>query len=107
MPEDVIDVFGFALHLAQGGTRHPQAKPLTGFGSGGVLEVVENDKGGAYRAVYTVKLENAIYVLHCFKKKSTKGMATPKPEMDLIRDRLSAAIEHSKAMLGKPTGADK
>lgn len=98
MPEDVKDIFGFALHQAQVGSRHPQAKPLSGFGSAGVLEVVEDDDGSTYRAVYTVTFKNAVYVLHCFKKKSTKGVATPKPDMDVIRERLKAAREHSKAV---------
>ncbi|WP_193087533.1 type II toxin-antitoxin system RelE/ParE family toxin [Advenella sp. FME57] len=95
MPEDVQDTFGFALHLAQIGTMHPQAKPLKGFGSAGIVEVVENADGGTYRAVYTVKFGNAVYVLHCFQKKSTKGIATPKPDMDLIRARLKEVQNHA------------
>ena len=78
MPEDVKDVFGFAIDLAQAGQKHVDAKPLKGFGSAGVLEVVESDEGGTYRAVYTVQLVGWIYVLHCFQKKSTKGIATPR-----------------------------
>ncbi len=74
---------------------HPQAKPLKGFGSTGILEVVENADGGTYRAVYTVKFENAVYVVHCFQKKSTKGIATPKPDMDLIRARLKEIQIHA------------
>ncbi|MDZ7853027.1 MAG: type II toxin-antitoxin system RelE/ParE family toxin [Halomonas sp.] len=96
MPEDVKDVFGFALHLAQAGTKHPQAKPLKGFGSAGVLEVVEDHQGDTYRAVYTVKLGDAIYVLHCFQKKSSRGIATPQPDIDKIRDRLKLAEQHAK-----------
>jgi phage-related protein len=69
------------------------AKPLRGFGSAGVLEVVESAEGGTYRAVYTVRFADAVYVLHCFQKKSTHGIATPKPDMDLIRDRLKIAEE--------------
>jgi phage-related protein len=91
MPDDVIDVFGFALHLAQTGKKHDQAKPLKGFGGAGVLEVVEDHQGDTFRAVYTVKIADAIYVLHCFQKKSKQGIETPKQEMDLIRDRLKAA----------------
>jgi len=68
MPEDVQDIFGFALHFAQIGLTHPKAKILKGFGSAGVLEVVESYQGDAYRAVYTVKFANAVYVLHCFQK---------------------------------------
>jgi phage-related protein len=95
MPADVQDSFGYALHLAQVGAKHPQAKPLKGFGSAGVLEVVESEAGSTYRAVYTVKVAGVVYVLHCFQKKSTAGAATPKPDMDLIRDRLKAALAHA------------
>ena len=96
MPDDVQDTFGYALHQAQVGKRHEQAKPLKGFGSAGVLEVVEDSGGGTFRAVYTVKFGEAVYVLHCFQKKSTHGIAKPKPDMDLIRDRLKAAEAHAK-----------
>ncbi len=96
MPDDVIDVFGFALHLAQMGKKHDQAKPLKGFGGASVLEVVEDHMGDTYRAVYTVKIADKVYVLHCFQKKSTKGIETPKHEMDLIRERLGAAQTHAK-----------
>ena len=96
MPEDVIDVFGFALHLAQTGKKHANAKPLRGFGGAGVLEVVEDHLGDTYRAVYTVKIDDAVYVLHCFQKKSKQGIETPKQEMNLIRERLKAAQAHAK-----------
>lgn len=101
LPEDVQDVFGYALHLAQDGKKHEQAKPLKGFGSAGVLEVVEDWKGDTFRAVYTVKVGNAVYVLHCFQKKSTHGIETPKPDMDLIRERLKAAEAHAKGAASK------
>jgi phage-related protein len=96
MPEDVVDVFGFALHLAQMGKKHDQAKPLKGFGGSGVLEVVEDHMGDAYRAVYTVKIAGIVYVLHCFQKKAMNGIETPKHDMDLIRERLKAAQAHAK-----------
>ncbi|WP_208597449.1 type II toxin-antitoxin system RelE/ParE family toxin [Pseudomonas peli] len=96
MPEDVKDSFGFALHLAQVGRKHAHTKPLRGFGGAGVLEVVENSSGGTYRAVYTVKFGESVYVLHCFQKKSTQGIATPKPDMDVINERLKAAEMHAK-----------
>lgn len=99
MPDDVQDTFGFALHQAQIGKKHEQAKPLKGFGSSGVLEVVEDSDSSTYRAVYTVKFGNAVYVLHCFQKKSTRGIATPKPDMDVIRERLKAAEAHAKGEL--------
>ncbi|MBI1887212.1 MAG: type II toxin-antitoxin system RelE/ParE family toxin [Nitrosomonadales bacterium] len=94
MPPDVVDVFGYALHLAQQGGKHAQAKPLKGFGSAGVLEVVEDDDGNTYRAVYTVRFSNAVYVLHGFQKKSHKGIATPKQDLDLVHDRLKLAQQH-------------
>jgi phage-related protein len=96
MPEAIQDTFGYALYLAQTGRKHEQAKPLKGFGSAGVLEVVKSEDNGAYRAVYTVKLSNAVYVLHCFQKKSTHGIATAKPDIDLIHERLKAAEAHAK-----------
>lgn len=88
MPRDVQDTFGYALHVAQAGGKHVQAKPLKGFGGAGVLEVVEDSQSNTYRAVYTVRYTSAVYVLHCFQKKSTVGIATPKPDMDLVRARL-------------------
>ncbi len=96
MPDDVQDMFGFALHLAQSGQKHPDAKPLKGFGGAGVLEVVENYKKDTYRAVYTVRYTNVVYVLHCFQKKSSQGIATPRPDMDLIKSRLKALDNHIK-----------
>jgi phage-related protein len=90
MPGEVQDVFGYALHEAQEGRKHPDAKPLKGFGGAGVLEVVEDYKGDAYRAVYTVRFAAAVYVLHCFQKKSTQGIATPKHDVELIKSRLKA-----------------
>jgi phage-related protein len=95
MPDEVIDVFGFALHLAQSGKKHQQAKVLKGFGGAGVLEVVEDHKGDTYRAVYTVKFGQNVYVLHCFQKKSKQGIQTPKQDIDRIRERLKAAQEHA------------
>lgn len=96
MPDDVVDVFGFALHLAQTGKRHEQATPLKGFGGASVLEVMEDHMGDTYRAVYTVKIAEAVYVLHCFQKKSKQGIETPKQEMNLIQERLKAAQAHAK-----------
>ena len=90
-------IFGFALRFAQSGEQHPAAKALKGFGGAGVLEVVENDAAGTYRAV-TVRFEEAVFVLHCFQKKSKNGIATPKEEMDVIRARLKAAEALAKEM---------
>jgi phage-related protein len=82
---------GFALRQAQEGQKHVNAKPLKGFGGAGVLEVVEDHDGNTYRAVYTVRFAGVVYVLHVFQKKSKKGSKTPKPEVDLIKQRLKAA----------------
>lgn len=72
MPKNVIDEFGFALFLAQTGQKHPQAKPLAGFGAADILEVVESDADGTFRAIYTVRFPSAVYVLHCFQKNPTR-----------------------------------
>ncbi|WP_321532543.1 type II toxin-antitoxin system RelE/ParE family toxin [uncultured Desulfuromonas sp.] len=87
-PEDVKDVMGFALHLAQQGGKHPGSKPLKGFKGAGVLEVVDNHDGDTYRAVYTVRIKDKVYVLHAFQKKSKKGIQTPQKDIDLIKYRL-------------------
>jgi phage-related protein len=84
---------GFALYEAQTGGKPDNAKPLRGFGGAGVLEVVEDHDGDAYRAVYTVKLAGAVYVLHCFQKKSKSGIETPQQTIELIKRRLKLAIE--------------
>ena len=98
LPVAVRRSIGYALHLAQGGAKHDHAKPLKGFKGAGVLEVVENFDGNTYRAVYTVKFADVVYVLHCFQKKSTKGIATPKQTIELIKKRLqqAAAIHQAK-----------
>ncbi len=72
----------------------PKAKVLKGFGSAGVLEVIEDADGGKFRAVYTVRFSDAVYVLHCFQKKSTKGIATPRPDLNVISTRLKALQAH-------------
>ena len=91
LPADVRRFVGYALSLAQAGDQHDAAKILKGFGGAGVLEVVEHAIGGTYRAVYTVKFAQAVYVLHCFQKKSKRGIATPKEDVDIIRTRLKIA----------------
>jgi len=90
-PELVQDEFGFALYRAQVGERHPVAKTMKGFAGGSVLELVGRHDGNAYRAVYTVRFAEEVYVLHAFQKKSKKGLATPKSEIDRVRRRLRAA----------------
>ena len=79
---------GQALFDAQTGGKHPDAKPLKGFGGAGVLEIVDDYDGDTYRAVYTVRFAGVIYVLHAFQKKSKSGIATPKKELDLIKNRM-------------------
>jgi phage-related protein len=98
LPAAVVDVFGYALYLAQIGTKHEQAKPLKGFGSAGVLEVVEDSRGGTYRAVYTVRFAARVFVLHVFQKKSKSGIATPKADLDLIKARLKLAAKRAKEL---------
>ena len=104
LPADVRRLFGYALSLAQAGDQHDAAKVLKGFGSAGVLEVVEDDAGGTYRAVYTVKFEEAVFVLHCFQKKSKRGIATPKKDMDIIHARLKVADTLAKELRNEKTG---
>jgi phage-related protein len=92
-PEEVKRRVGGALWDAQIGQKAPFAKPLKGFGGGGVLEVVDDFDGDAYRVVYTVRFHEVVYVLHAFQKKSTRGIQTPKREIDLIKQRIKRASE--------------
>ena len=98
LSDEVVHVFGYALYLAQTGRKHDQAKALRGFGSGGVLEVVEDRRGDTYRAVHTVQYAARVFVLHVFQKKSKSGIATPKPDLDLIRNRLKVATKRAKEL---------
>lgn len=91
LPIGVRKFFGHALNFAQNGEQHEAAKVLKGFGGAGVLEVVEDDADGTYRAVYTVKFQEAVFVLHCFQKKSKNGIATPKRDRNIIQTRLKVA----------------
>jgi phage-related protein len=100
-PEEVKDVMGYALHQAQAGGRHADAKILKGFGGAGVLEVVDDYDGDTFRSVYTVKFAKAVYILHAFQKKSKKGIKTPKAEIDLITSRLKLAAAHHTAQEDK------
>jgi phage-related protein len=90
-PKAVRLEVGYALYAAQKGETDPAAKPLKGFGGGSVLEVVARYSGDTWRAVYTVRFSDAVYVLHAFQKKSKSGIATPKKEIDLIKRRLAEA----------------
>lgn len=95
-PRPVRREIGQALYAAQCGEEYPSAKALKGFGGRAVLEIVAPHKGDTFRAVYTVRFENAIYVLHAFQKKSTKGIATPQREIELIKQRLAAAEQNQR-----------
>jgi len=95
-PEEVKDGIGYALEIAQRGGKSDKAKPLKGFQGASVLEIVEDHAMTTWRAVYTVELAEAVYVLHAFQKKSKKRIATPKQQIDLIRRRLAAARQHAK-----------
>ena len=98
-PEVRIDI-GHALFTAQEGRTDPAAKPLKGFGGASVLEIVSSHRGNTWRGVYTVRFHDAIYVLHVFQKKSTKGIATPTREIGLIRQRLVEAERDYKERHG-------
>ncbi|MGH9691619.1 MAG: type II toxin-antitoxin system RelE/ParE family toxin [Candidatus Acidiferrales bacterium] len=95
-PREVRIEIGHALFTAQEGQIDPAAKPLKGFGGASVLEIVSSHHGNAWRGVYTVRFHDAIYVLHVFQKKSTKGIATPTREIDLIQRRLVEAEQDYK-----------
>ncbi len=91
---------GFALYQAQAGLEHCSVKPLKGVGSS-VLEVVSRHDGDTYRAVYAVRFKAAVYVLHAFRKKAKKRIATPKQEIELIKRRLKSAEQRYKATYAK------
>jgi len=108
-PEDVRGEVGHALFEAQCGRKHVSATPMQGFGGASVLEIRADDASGTYRTVYTVKLEDAVYVLHAFQKKSTRGIATSQRDMDLIRQRLKEAetLSAQSTTGGRPTGGKR
>lgn len=93
MPDEVKDVFGYALDLAQRGGRHRYAKPFHIEDEPGLIEIVESFSGNAYRAIYTIRYVNAVYVIHCFQKKSAIGIKTSQHDIDLIRSRLKKLRE--------------
>jgi phage-related protein len=99
LPEAVVRLIGFALGVVQFGGRPPSAKPWKGLGPG-VLEIVEDDAAGTYRAVYTVRFEKAIYVLHAFQKKSPSGIRTARHDVRLIESRLNAARDDYEERYG-------
>lgn len=99
-PAEVREHIGYALSAAQFGGKHPSAKPWKGDGPG-VLEVVEDHRGDTFRAVYTVRFEEAVYVLHAFQKKSRPGIATSQADRELISQRLREAIADHEVRYGE------
>jgi phage-related protein len=107
MPDPVQDNFGFALFQAQIGEKHDDAKPLKGFKGSGVLEIVDDFDGDTYRAAYTVRFAEVVYVLHVFQKKSKRGIATPKQDIELIEQRLKTAQEHYQSNYDNQSPPDR
>lgn len=101
-PTKVCKAMGFALQFAQNGEKAPSSKPLKGITTGaGVLEIIEDFDGDTYRAVYTVKFEGIIYVLHTFQKKSKSGIKTPPKDIEIIKQRFMLAEKEHKALMQK------
>ncbi|MGH9650581.1 MAG: type II toxin-antitoxin system RelE/ParE family toxin, partial [Terriglobales bacterium] len=84
------------LYTAQQGDTDPAARPLKGFGGTRVMEIVDRHDTDTYRAVYTARFTGAIYVLHVFQKKSKRGIATPRKDIELVRQRVAAAQRHDR-----------
>ena len=95
-PEPVQDHMGYALYVAQRGGKHRDAKALSEFGGAGVVEVIKHHQGDTFRAVYTLRYADAVYVLHAFQKKSKSGRETPRRDIELIRQRLREAEQLAK-----------
>jgi phage-related protein len=94
-PTAVQKDMGVALFVVQLGETPPSAKPWKGLGPG-VYELIEDHRGDTYRAVYTVRIADSVHVLHAFQKKSKSGIKTPKPDVDLIEQRLKAVLERHR-----------
>jgi phage-related protein len=90
-PPSVCNAIGYALFFAQTGKKHPHTKVLSEIGGAGIIEIRENDQSGTYRLIYTIEIEEYVFVLHAFQKKSKSGIATPKQEIEMIKNRLKAA----------------
>ncbi len=99
LPEEVRKTIGYGLYVAQQGDMPDHAKVLKGFGGAGVIEIIDSDEAGTYRAVYTVKIVDSVFVLHVFQKKSKQGIKTPQQDIDLIHQRLKMAEEIYKKRL--------
>ena len=95
-PAEVRSDVGFALYAAQNGEVDPSAKPMKGFGGASVMEIVAPFASDTWRAIYTIRFQDVVYVLHAFQKKSKSGRATPKKELELIQHRLAAAEKDYK-----------
>jgi phage-related protein len=98
-PEDVQHRMGYALWIAQTGGKHRDAKALRGFGGAGVLEIIEDYRGDTFRAVYTLKYADAVFMLHAFQKKSKTGRETPRRDIELIKQRLREAERIAKEIM--------
>ena len=94
MPSKVKGIFAHAIQMASEGDEHQDAKALKGYGGRSVVEVVADERGDTYRAIYTIKFKEVLYILHIFKKKSTIGISTPKKDRELLEQRLKFAISH-------------
>ena len=92
-PDPIQHHMGYALHVAQQGGKHRDTKTLAGFGGVGVVEIIKDYSGDTFRAVYTVRVAGAVYVLHAFQKKSKKGSATPQTDIELVEKRLRDAVK--------------
>ncbi len=99
-PEDAIDDFGYGLGVVQLGGQPPAAKPWKGEGPG-VYELVEDVRGDTYRVAYTVRFAKAVYVLHCFQKKSPSGIRTARKDVELIHERLKLARQDYEVRYGQ------
>ena len=95
-PETVQDLMGYALYVAQRGGKHQDAKVLSGFGGAGVVEIIKDHRGDTFRAVYTLRYAESVYVLHVFQKKSKTGRETPRRDVELIKQRLREAEQIAK-----------
>lgn len=100
-PKSVVHAVGYALFRAELGETHEHAKVFSGMGNAKVWEIRENDRSGTYRVIYTVEMQEFIFVLHTFQKKSKTGISTPKQELELLKKRLNEARELYKELKRK------
>jgi phage-related protein len=96
LPEEVQHQIGFALYQVQLGKMPDEAKPLKGYGGASVQEIIVDFNRDTYRAVYTIRFADRVYVLHVFKKKAKSGIATPKSDVELIERRLKQVEQMEK-----------